>query len=100
MGSNRFRVDMPRYVDFYLSGRLKLDVLLSKHIKLEQVNDAMDALKKQRSRKKCHNLRYLSGKQNARIPLTPESISALNMHKFAFGKDVTLAVTVCSGVTY
>ena len=45
MGSNRFRVDMPRYVDFYLSGRLKLDDLLSEHIKLEQVNDAMDALK-------------------------------------------------------
>ena len=45
MGSNRFRVDMPRYVDFYLSGRLKLDDLLSDHIKLEQVNDALDALK-------------------------------------------------------
>ena len=45
MGSNRFRVEMPRYVDFYLSGRLKLDDLLSEHIELEQVNDAMDALK-------------------------------------------------------
>ena len=45
VGSNRFRVDMPRYVDFYLSGRLKLGILLSGHIKLEQVNDAMDALK-------------------------------------------------------
>ena len=43
MGSNRFRVDMPRYVDLYLSGRLKPDVLLPKHMKFEQVNDAMDA---------------------------------------------------------
>ena len=30
MGSNRFRVDMPRYVDLYLSGRLKLDELVSR----------------------------------------------------------------------
>ena len=45
MGSNRFRVDMPRYVDFYLSGRLKLDHLLAKHIRLEQVNVALDELK-------------------------------------------------------
>ena len=27
MGSNRFRVDMPRYIDLYLDGRLKLDEL-------------------------------------------------------------------------
>ena len=45
MGSNRFRVDMPRYVDFYLAGRLKLDNLVAKHIKLDQVNDALDELK-------------------------------------------------------
>lgn len=45
MGSNRFRVDMPRYVDFYLSGKLKLDDLLSSHIKLEDVNEALQALK-------------------------------------------------------
>ena len=29
MGSNRFRIDMPRYVDLYLDGRLKLDELVS-----------------------------------------------------------------------
>jgi len=45
MGSNRFRVDMPRFVDFYLSGKLHLDQMISKHIKLEDVNDALDALK-------------------------------------------------------
>ncbi len=45
MGSNRFRVDMPNYVDFYLAGKLKLDDLLSGHIGLEDINDAMDALK-------------------------------------------------------
>ena len=45
MGSNRFRVDMPRFVDFYLQGRLHLDDMISGRIKLEDVNEAMDALK-------------------------------------------------------
>jgi S-(hydroxymethyl)glutathione dehydrogenase/alcohol dehydrogenase len=45
MGSNRFRVDMPRFVDFYLSGKLHLDEMISKHIKLADVNDALTALK-------------------------------------------------------
>ena len=29
MGSNRFPVDMPRLVDFYMSGKLKLDEMIS-----------------------------------------------------------------------
>lgn len=45
MGSNRFRVDMPRFVDFYLNGKLHLDDLISRRIKLEEVNEGMDALK-------------------------------------------------------
>ena len=45
MGSNRFRVDMPRFIEFYLQGRLHLDDLLSRRIKLADVNDAMEALK-------------------------------------------------------
>jgi S-(hydroxymethyl)glutathione dehydrogenase/alcohol dehydrogenase len=45
MGSNRFRVDMPRFVDFYMDGKLHLDHMISKHIKLEDINDAFDALK-------------------------------------------------------
>lgn len=44
MGSNRFRVDMPRYVEFYLQGRLHLDQLISQRIKLEQINEAMEIL--------------------------------------------------------
>ena len=40
MGSNRFRIDMPRYIEFYLQGRLKLDELVSQRIKLDQVNRA------------------------------------------------------------
>ena len=41
MGSNRFRVDMPRFVDFYLQGKLHLDELVSKRIALNEVNDAL-----------------------------------------------------------
>ena len=44
MGSNRFRVDMPRFVDFYLQGRLHLDDLVSARIKLEDINEGMAAL--------------------------------------------------------
>jgi len=45
MGSNRFRIDMPRFVEFYLNGKLHLDQMISKHIRLEDVNVALDALK-------------------------------------------------------
>ncbi len=45
MGSNRFKVDMPRYIDFYRQGRLKLDEMISRRGKLEDVNDAFRAMK-------------------------------------------------------
>ncbi len=45
MGSNRFRVDMPRYVDLYLQGRLKLDELVSQRITLDDVNEGFEAMK-------------------------------------------------------
>ena len=44
MGSNRFRVDMPRYVDFYLQGKLNLDDMVSAEVRLEDVNEALAAL--------------------------------------------------------
>ncbi len=44
MGSNAFRVDMPRFVDFYLQGRLNLDAMISKHIPLEAVNEAYEEM--------------------------------------------------------
>ena len=45
MGSNHYRVDMPRYVDFYLQGRLKLDELVSRRLNLEDVNEAFKYMK-------------------------------------------------------
>ena len=46
MGSNRFPVDMPRYVDFYMQGRLKLDEMVSARLPLEMVNDAFAEMKR------------------------------------------------------
>jgi S-(hydroxymethyl)glutathione dehydrogenase / alcohol dehydrogenase len=45
MGSNRFPIDMPRFIDFYLAGKLKLDDMISRRIKLEQVNEAFEEMK-------------------------------------------------------
>lgn len=46
MGSNRFRVDMPRLVDFYLQGKLHLDQMISGRLPLEKINEGFDAMKK------------------------------------------------------
>ncbi len=45
MGSNRFPIDMPRFIDFYLAGKLKLDEMISRRIKLEDINDAFAEMK-------------------------------------------------------
>jgi len=45
MGSNRFRIDMPLYIDWYLAGKLKLDELVSAVMPLEKINDGFAALK-------------------------------------------------------
>ena len=45
MGSNRFPIDMPRFIDFYLAGKLKLDEMISRRIKLEEINDAFAEMK-------------------------------------------------------
>ncbi len=45
MGGNRFRVDMPRLLEFWRQGRLKLDHLISARIPLERINEGFAALK-------------------------------------------------------
>ena len=45
-GSNHFRVDMPRFVEFYLDGKLKLDDMISRRIELEQINEAFEEMKR------------------------------------------------------
>jgi len=45
MGSNRFRTDMPRYVELYRRGLLRLDEMISARLPLERVNDALEAMR-------------------------------------------------------
>jgi S-(hydroxymethyl)glutathione dehydrogenase / alcohol dehydrogenase len=45
MGSNRFKVDMPRYIELYRQGRLKLDEMITRRGRLEDVNEAFRAMK-------------------------------------------------------
>lgn len=44
MGSNRFRLDIPRYVELFMNGRLNLDDLVSARISLDEVNEGYAAL--------------------------------------------------------
>lgn len=46
MGGNRFPVDIPRLVDFYLRGLLDLDSIIAEKIGLDQINHAFDELRK------------------------------------------------------
>ena len=46
MGGNRFPVDIPRLVDFYLRGLLDLDSIVAETIPLERINDGFDKMKK------------------------------------------------------
>ncbi|MEP2103302.1 MAG: Zn-dependent alcohol dehydrogenase [Parasphingorhabdus sp.] len=46
MGENRFPVDIPRLVDFYLRGMLDLDSIVAETIPLEQINDGFEKMKK------------------------------------------------------
>jgi len=45
MGGNRFPVDIPRLVAFYLRGVLDLDTIIAKRVPLTAINDAFDDLR-------------------------------------------------------
>ncbi|URW76535.1 Zn-dependent alcohol dehydrogenase [Sphingomonas donggukensis] len=46
MGANRFPVDIPRLVDFYLRGLLDLDSIIAERVPLAQINHAFEELRK------------------------------------------------------
>lgn len=46
MGGNRFPVDIPRLVDFYMRGLLDLDSIISQTIPLERINEGFDQMKR------------------------------------------------------
>lgn len=45
MGSTRLQIDMPRLVELYQQGRLKLDELISNRYPLEQINEAVASVR-------------------------------------------------------
>jgi S-(hydroxymethyl)glutathione dehydrogenase/alcohol dehydrogenase len=45
MGGNRFRYDIPMYLDFYRQGRLDLDAMVTKKGRLSDINEAFRAMK-------------------------------------------------------
>ena len=44
MGSNRFQLDMPKYLDLYRQGRLNLDDMITRRGRLEDINEAFRAM--------------------------------------------------------
>lgn len=45
LGSSPFPVTVPRLVDFYLKGRLQLDLLINQHLPFSQINQGLDHLR-------------------------------------------------------
>jgi S-(hydroxymethyl)glutathione dehydrogenase/alcohol dehydrogenase len=45
MGGNRFPVDLPRLVDFYIRGLLDLDSIIAERIPLSAINDGFEKMK-------------------------------------------------------
>ncbi len=45
-GSIRPHYDIPRYVDLYLNGRIKLDELIRRRFALDEINEAFAALER------------------------------------------------------
>ena len=46
MGANRFPVDIPRLVDFYMRGLLDLDTIIADRLPLDRINHAFDELRR------------------------------------------------------
>ena len=46
MGAVRLRIDIPRLIELYRIGRLKLDELVSGHYPFEQINEALESSEK------------------------------------------------------
>ncbi len=44
MGSNRFHIEAPQYLDLYRQGRLDLDAMVSAHVTLDHIDDALHAM--------------------------------------------------------
>ena len=46
LGSNHFKIDTPKYIEFYRQGRLKLDEMVTKRGRLEDLNNALESIRR------------------------------------------------------
>jgi S-(hydroxymethyl)glutathione dehydrogenase / alcohol dehydrogenase len=46
MGSTNLQVEIPKLVDLYQAGKLKLAELITKHFRLEQINEAIESVER------------------------------------------------------
>ncbi|HEY96384.1 MAG TPA: Zn-dependent alcohol dehydrogenase [Dehalococcoidia bacterium] len=46
MGTTRLSVDVPKLVDLYKAGQLKLDELITKHYPLDEINEAIESVER------------------------------------------------------
>ncbi|PRY08826.1 Zn-dependent alcohol dehydrogenase [Kineococcus rhizosphaerae] len=46
IGSNQFRTDVPRLLELYAQGRLKLDEMISMRLPMDHINEGFDALRR------------------------------------------------------
>ena len=46
MGSNHFRLDIPRLIEFHMQGRLNLDQMVSQRMPLEQINEGFASMQR------------------------------------------------------
>ena len=45
MGSNHFKIDMPRYIELYFQGKLMLDEMVTREFPLDGINEAFELLR-------------------------------------------------------
>ena len=60
MGSNHFRVDMPRLVEFYMRGKLHLEDWISAKLKLSEINEGFAAMKAGKTVRSVDHVRCVS----------------------------------------
>ena len=46
ISSNRFKLDMPKYIELYFQGRLLLDEMVTAEFSLDDINEGFEALRR------------------------------------------------------
>ena len=48
-GAAKGRTDVPKYVDWYMDGKIEIDPMITHKLKLEEINDGFDLMHEGRS---------------------------------------------------